>query len=80
MLQITLNILLQLLLFTLTEASPLKAESHGNALNFGIGGGILGFIVLILDIIVWSTYQAVHYCQTATLPTGTAILVVGIVE
>jgi hypothetical protein len=79
MLQIALNVLLQLLLFTLAEASPLKAESHGNALNFGIGGGILGFIVLILDIIVWSTYQAFQNCQTAPLPAGTAILVVEIV-
>jgi len=48
-----LNVLVQLFLFALVEASPIQASAHGNAMNFGIGGGILGFIVLILDIIVW---------------------------
>ncbi|TVY54877.1 hypothetical protein LSUE1_G009448 [Lachnellula suecica] len=41
-------------LFTLTMASPtLSTASHGDALRYGTGGGILGFVVLVLDILVW---------------------------
>jgi len=35
-------------------ASPIhSAQRRGNPLGYGIGGGIVGFIVLVLDIIVW---------------------------
>ena len=53
MIQGILALLLQASLFVLTEASPIKAQIQNNQ-QFGIGGGIVGFIVLVLDIIVWS--------------------------
>jgi hypothetical protein len=48
-----LALLYQLLLFALfAEAAPTYhiTESYGGQ----IGGGVVGFIVLVLDIIVWS--------------------------
>ncbi|KLU86322.1 hypothetical protein MAPG_05336 [Magnaporthiopsis poae ATCC 64411] len=47
----------QLWLALLASAAPLAedvvtATGHGNAWQYGTGGGILGLIVLILDIIV----------------------------
>lgn len=48
-----LNILLQFALFSLVSAAP-TFKAQDNALNYGTGGGILGLIVLILDIIVFS--------------------------
>jgi len=45
--------LLQLSLFALAAAAPITTESHGNSWQYGAGGGVLGFIVLILDIIVF---------------------------
>jgi len=48
--------LLQLCLFGLAMAEEtVSAAGHGDAWKFGTGGGIIGFIVLILDVIVWST-------------------------
>jgi hypothetical protein len=47
------TVLGQLLLATLAMAAPLStAGHHDNAWQYGTGGGILGLIVLILDIIV----------------------------
>jgi len=54
MLQIALGLLFELLLCSLASAAPITAESHGNAWQYGAGGGVLGFIVLVLDIIVFS--------------------------
>ncbi|PKS08725.1 hypothetical protein jhhlp_004778 [Lomentospora prolificans] len=51
MLQFTL--LLQLLLASFAFAAPIEAADHGNAWQYGTGGGIIGLIVLILDIIVF---------------------------
>jgi hypothetical protein len=49
------NLLLQFALFSFAMAEEtLKAQGHGNTWQYGAGGGVLGFIVLILDIIVWS--------------------------
>lgn len=42
---------LQLLLVSLVSAAPVHAEGHGNAWQYGAGGGVIGFIVLILDVI-----------------------------
>jgi len=53
MLQSALSVLLQLLLFSLAAAAPITTESHGQAWHYGAGGGVVGFIVLILDIIVF---------------------------
>lgn len=43
---------LSLASFAMAEET-LAASGHGNALKYGSGGGIVGFIVLILDIIVF---------------------------
>ncbi|TVY56322.1 hypothetical protein LCER1_G003199 [Lachnellula cervina] len=50
-------LLLNLSLLCLTTAAAatdtLTTASHGNSWKFGTGGGVLGFVVLILDILVW---------------------------
>lgn len=51
------SILLQLSLFMLVEAAPITAQS-AKPWQAGTGGGIVGFIVLVLDIIAWSKYLA----------------------
>merc|ERR1712225_121531 len=49
-----LTILLQLSLFSLVMAEEtLTAASHGNAWKYGSGGGIVGLIVLVLDVIAF---------------------------
>lgn len=51
--------LLQLCLAALAFAAPVAQEistsTIDNSWQYGTGGGIIGFIVLILDIIVFST-------------------------
>ncbi|KAF2792957.1 hypothetical protein K505DRAFT_375677 [Melanomma pulvis-pyrius CBS 109.77] len=55
MLQSILSLLLQISLFTFAAASPVASSSNtGNQIGFGAGGGVAGFIVLILDIIVFA--------------------------
>ena len=50
------NLLIQLALIGMVMADEtLKTASHGNAWKYGSGGGLVGFIVLILDILVFST-------------------------
>lgn len=39
----------------LALASPINTAGHGDAWQYGTGGGIIGFIVLILDVMVIST-------------------------
>ncbi|WYZ36097.1 hypothetical protein EsH8_X_000744 [Colletotrichum jinshuiense] len=60
MMQIALstNLFLQLCFALLAAAAPVTdptigAAGHGNTWQYGTGGGILGFIVLVLDIIVF---------------------------
>lgn len=52
------NLLLQLCLAALCHAAPIADDSfsalNSNATQYGTGGGIVGFIVLVLDILVWS--------------------------
>jgi hypothetical protein len=45
--------LLQLSMFLLVEAAPVTIQS-AKPWQAGTGGGIVGFIVLVLDIIAWS--------------------------
>jgi len=52
-LQTVLSMLLSLSLFSLAAAAPITAESHGNPWQYGAPGGVVGLIVLILDIIVF---------------------------
>jgi hypothetical protein len=47
------TILLQLCLATLGWAAPIATESMDNTWQYGTGGGLLGLVVLILDIIVF---------------------------
>ncbi|KAF2737772.1 hypothetical protein EJ04DRAFT_561201 [Polyplosphaeria fusca] len=54
MFQAFLSLLLQFSLFSLAFAAPSgKVSIQDTALSGGIGGGVIGFIVLVLDIIVW---------------------------
>lgn len=50
---------LQLWLATLAFAAPLANEgvsaTGAKPWQYGTGGGVIGFIILILDILVWST-------------------------
>lgn len=54
--------LLQLCLAALAFAAPVAQEistsTIDNSWQYGTGGGIIGFIVLVLDIIVFSTSTA----------------------
>jgi hypothetical protein len=54
MFQSALSTLLQLSLICLAAAAPLTTQNHGNSWQYGTGGGVLGLIVLVLDIIVVS--------------------------
>lgn len=51
------QLFLQLLLSSVAFAAPLADEAFAaqwnTASSYGAGGGVVGFIVLILDIIVW---------------------------
>lgn len=55
------SILLQLFLTALTFAAPLASGSEihatDNAVGYGTGGGIVGLIVLVLDVLVFSKYS-----------------------
>ncbi|KAK7730375.1 hypothetical protein SLS53_009075 [Cytospora paraplurivora] len=57
MFQKAFALFLQLCLATLAFAAPLAQEVSATTLNnswqYGTGGGVIGFIVLILDIIVF---------------------------
>ncbi|KAI6788589.1 hypothetical protein KC332_g4406 [Hortaea werneckii] len=52
-----LVLFLQLALAMLTFAAPVANEptlsAQSDAWQYGTGGGIVGFIVLVLDVIVW---------------------------
>jgi hypothetical protein len=51
------NIFLQLCLAALCYAAPIADETLStmdSTTQYGAGGGIVGFIVLVLDILVWS--------------------------
>jgi hypothetical protein len=50
-------LLLQFALFSLALGAPagesFVATVHDNSWQYGAGGGVLGFAVLVLDILVW---------------------------
>lgn len=50
------NILLQLCLASLGLAAPISTQTLDNSWQYGTGGGLVGLIVLILDIIVFSAF------------------------
>ncbi|KIW02539.1 uncharacterized protein PV09_05996 [Verruconis gallopava] len=52
--QLAIRLLLQLFLTVSFAASaPLNTQNHARPWHYGVSGGIVGFIVLVLDIIVW---------------------------
>jgi hypothetical protein len=59
-----ISLLLQASFFSLAAASEvITATGHGNAWKYGSGGGVIGFVVLILDIIVFSMCSSSPYLQ-----------------
>lgn len=50
MYKIFLAVLAQLALASLAAAAPLHVES--NTWQYGTGGGIIGFIIFIIDVII----------------------------
>lgn len=55
-----LTLLMSFALFGVAFAEDIVAKGHGDAWQYGTGGGVVGLIVLILDIIV--------FCMIASLP------------
>ncbi|KAG7286912.1 hypothetical protein NEMBOFW57_006412 [Staphylotrichum longicolle] len=47
------SILLQLCLASLGLAAPVSTEALDNSWQYGTGGGLVGLVILILDIIVF---------------------------
>jgi cobalamin synthase len=47
------SIILQLCLASLGLAAPVSTEALDNSWQYGTGGGLLGLVVLILDVIVF---------------------------
>ena len=54
MLSTAFSLLLQFAMFSLAMAAPVTIQE--NAWKYGSGGGIIGLIVLVLDIIVAREY------------------------
>ena len=70
MINAAFSMFLQLCLAALAFAAPLADETvttTGTPMQYGTGGGILGFIILILDIIVFSTLPR---CVSRVLPVA----------
>lgn len=57
--------LLQLSFSMLAEAAPVSTMG-AQSWQAGTGGGIVGFIVLVLDIIAWSKYCHMHNIRHTT--------------
>ena len=64
MLQFTLAALLQLSLTLLVKAAPIGTQSTPSWQG-PTGGGIVGFVVLILDIIAWGMFPPYFACCAA---------------
>jgi hypothetical protein len=66
------NIFLQLCLAALCYAAPIADETLSTmdaTTQYGAGGGVVGFIVLVLDILVWSksrSYISSVICSVLT--------------
>lgn len=64
MLSQALTLLLQFSMLSLAMAAPMVSTAgHGNSWAYGTSGGIIGLIVLILDIVVFSK----SYCLPASI-------------
>lgn len=61
-----LTLLLQFAFYSFAFAAPaVEVASHGNSWQYGAGGGVIGFVVLVLDIIVWS--MSISFSQSSCL-------------
>jgi hypothetical protein len=64
------SIIFQFFLAALAMAAPLAGEDFhaesGNAIGYGTGGGIVGLIVLVLDVLVFSEFS-IPYLPAACL-------------
>jgi hypothetical protein len=60
------SILLQLCLASLGLAAPVSTESLDNSWQYGTGGGLIGLVILILDIIVFGTVASQSLSWTDT--------------
>ena len=73
MLSNTLSFFLQLWFSALVFAAPVVQEvstTTAKPWHYGTGGGILGFIVLVLDIIVWSMQPPSSQFLLSTSPVS----------
>ena len=59
------SIILQLCLASLGLAAPVSTESLDNSWQYGTGGGLLGLVILILDVIVFGMLTP-HLLHPAT--------------
>jgi hypothetical protein len=71
------NLFLQLCLAALCSAAPITAQDATT--QYGAGGGVIGFIVLVLDILVWSksyscTPSATRKSLTSSRSRGPQVL------
>jgi hypothetical protein len=55
------SILLQLGLATLGLAAPVSTQSLDNSWQYGTGGGLLGLVILVLDIIVFGMSSSIAH-------------------
>ena len=69
MFQFALSILVQLSLLSLAAAAPITTQSHGYEYQWqhGAGGGVVGLIVLILDIIALGSWSCLLSCSSLYL-------------
>jgi hypothetical protein len=68
-----LAVVLQFAFFSLAMAAPMETAQHGNTWQYGTGGGVIGFIVLILDILVISmslSHMSIFTFASVLLPSS----------
>jgi hypothetical protein len=71
--KLSMLVQLSLLSFAMAEETSI-ISSHGNAWKYGSGGGLIGFIVLILDIIVFSTSRLIRRDDRANTSSAVEVL------
>lgn len=68
------SLFLQLCLAALTLAAPIDNDPtftiQADAWQYGTGGGILGFIVLVIDVLAWSECSLRLHCFGADADTS----------
>ncbi|CCG84534.1 protein of unknown function [Taphrina deformans PYCC 5710] len=47
------KIVLMTAMIAAVAAAPVEAQGHGNVVRYGTGGGILGFLVLLVDVYIF---------------------------